>query len=148
MNEDEPGRERPDAEPKAHGEHGEAPRAPAYLSGADATLRHTLRTPLNHIIGYSELLLEEAKERGLEDMVADLRNIHTAGKELLALINELFNPAAVETDSSAAVLDTVGLRLCIGTLAAWFVFVHVVAFPPRRVSIFSSNRGSSIGLIS
>ena len=107
MNEDEPGRERPDAEPKADGEHGEAPRAPAYLSGADATLRHTLRTPLNHIIGYSELLLEEAKERGLEDMVADLRNIHTAGKELLALINELFNPEAVETDSSAAVLDTV-----------------------------------------
>lgn len=106
MNADEPGRERPDAEPKAHGDEGEAPRAPAYLSGADATLRHTLRTPLNHIIGYSELLLDEAKERGLEDMVADLRNIHTAGKDLLALINELFDPAAVDTDSSAAILDT------------------------------------------
>ncbi|MFQ5572168.1 MAG: histidine kinase dimerization/phospho-acceptor domain-containing protein, partial [Rhodothermales bacterium] len=109
MNEDEPGRKRPDAEPKARGEQGEPPRAPAYLSGADATLRHTLRTPLNHIIGYSELLLEEAKERGLEDMVADLRNIHAAGKELLALINELFNPAPVDTDSSAPVLDTVAL---------------------------------------
>ncbi len=107
MNDDEPGHEHPDAKPKADGAHGETPRAPAYLSGADATLRHTLRTPLNHIIGYSELLLEEAKERGLEDMVADLRNIHTAGKELLALINELFNPTAVETNSSAAVLDTV-----------------------------------------
>ena len=83
--------EHPDAVPASSGEQGQPPRAPAYLSGADANLRHTLRTPLNHIIGYSELLLEEAKERGLEDMVADLQNIHTAGKELLALFNELFN---------------------------------------------------------
>lgn len=40
MNEDEPGGEHADAEPKARGKRGEAHRAPAYLSGADATLRH------------------------------------------------------------------------------------------------------------
>jgi len=108
VSEDGPGRERSDAKPEAAAEQAPSPRAPAYLSGADAHLRHTLRTPLNHIIGYSELLLEDAKERGLEDMVADLRNIHTAGKELLALINELFDPAAVDTaDSSEPILDAV-----------------------------------------
>jgi adenylate cyclase len=98
--------EHPDTMPASSGEQGQIPRAPAYLSGADANLRHTLRTPLNHIIGYSELLLEEAKERGLEDMVADLQNIHTAGKELLALFNELFNPAAVDTGTADTVLET------------------------------------------
>ncbi len=98
------GRQRSDAKSEASAEEALPSRAPAYLSGADAELRHTLRTPLNHIIGYSELLLEEAKERGLEDMVTDLENIHTAGKELLALFNKLFNPAAVDTGSADTAL--------------------------------------------
>ena len=98
-------RGRPDATSKSSAGEQQAPRAPAYLSGADAELRHTLRTPLNHIIGYSELLLEEAKDRGLEDMIADLENIHTAGKELLALFNELFDPAAVDTGTADTALE-------------------------------------------
>ena len=36
---------------------------------ASAQIRHTLRTPLNHIIGYSEMLLEEAGERALEALL-------------------------------------------------------------------------------
>jgi DNA-binding response OmpR family regulator len=106
MTKDGPEHERADAISPPGAERGQAPRAPAYLSGADANLRHTLRTPLNHIIGYSELLLEEAKERGLEDMVADLQNIHTAGKELLALFNELFNPVAVDAGTTEVALET------------------------------------------
>ncbi|MCK5366867.1 MAG: response regulator, partial [Gammaproteobacteria bacterium] len=99
-------REPPDATPQSSGEQDQPPRAPAYLSGADAELRHTLRTPLNHIIGYSELLLEDARERGLEDMLADLQNIHTAGKELLTLFNELFDPTAVDAGIAESALDT------------------------------------------
>jgi adenylate cyclase len=106
MSKDGPEHERPDATSQSSAEQQQPPRAPGYLSGADAELRHTLRTPLNHIIGYSELLLEEAKERGLGDMVADLENIHTAGKELLALFNELFNPAAVDTGTADTALET------------------------------------------
>jgi DNA-binding response OmpR family regulator len=64
----------------------------------DATLslaetRHKLRTPLNHIIGYSEMLLEDADEHRLESFAADLRKIHAAGKQLLTEINELFESA-------------------------------------------------------
>ncbi len=99
-------RERPDASPQSSGEQNQPLRTPAYLSGADAELRHTLRTPLNHIIGYSELLLEEARERGLEDMLADLKNIHTAGKELLTLFNQLFDPAAVDAGIAELALET------------------------------------------
>jgi CheY-like chemotaxis protein len=99
-------RERPDATPQPGGEQNQPPRAPAYLSGADAELRHTLRTPLNHIIGYSELLLEEARERGLEDMLADLQNIQTAGKELLTLFNQLFDPAAVDAGIAESALES------------------------------------------
>lgn len=99
-------RERPDATPQSSGEQKQPLRAPAHLAGADAELRHTLRTPLNHIIGYSELLLEEARERGLEDMLADLQNIQTAGKELLTLFNQLFDPAAVDTGIAELALET------------------------------------------
>ena len=67
MSKGESEHDHPDASSQPSGERNQSSRAPAYLSGADANLRHTLRTPLNHIIGYSELLLEEAKERGLED---------------------------------------------------------------------------------
>ncbi|HKA21900.1 MAG TPA: response regulator [Blastocatellia bacterium] len=61
-----------------------------------ANVRHTLRTPLNHIIGYSEMLLEEAGERSLEAFTADLQKIHKAGKQLLGFINEFFDAPAME----------------------------------------------------
>jgi two-component system sensor histidine kinase ChiS len=53
-------------------------------------LLHDLRTPLNLIIGYSEMLLEQAQEQGQHDFVPDLQKIHTAGKQQLALINDNF----------------------------------------------------------
>jgi adenylate cyclase len=66
-------------------------------------LKHDLRTPLNHIIGYCELLLEEAD--GLPDkaFAADLEHIHFAGRRLLNVINDLFDPvksAAYKSDPS------------------------------------------------
>ena len=66
-----------------------------------ANVRHTLRTPLNHIIGYSEMLLEEAGDRGLEGFTADLQKIHKAGKQLLGFINDFFD-APTTTDKAAA----------------------------------------------
>jgi len=60
-------------------------------SSSSAQIRHTLRTPLNHIIGYSEMLLEEAGERALDEFVADLQRIHSAGKHLQTLIDDLLD---------------------------------------------------------
>src|SRR5215467_13719595 len=62
-----------------------------------ANVRHTLRTPLNHIIGYSEMLLEEADERGLDAFTADLQKIHKAGKQLLGFINDFFDAPVAES---------------------------------------------------
>lgn len=76
-------------------------------SNSLAHTRHTLRTPLNHIIGYSEMLLEEAGERGLEAFAADLQKIHRAGKQLLSCINELLDPAIMDQASLAHPSKTV-----------------------------------------
>ena len=55
-------------------------------------LKHDLRTPLNHIIGYCEMLLEEAADLPQPALVADLERIHFAGRRLLTVINDLFDP--------------------------------------------------------
>jgi class 3 adenylate cyclase/CheY-like chemotaxis protein len=57
-----------------------------------SNLKHELRTPLNHIIGYCEMMLEEAADRGQSHRVADLERIHFAGRRLLNVINDLFDP--------------------------------------------------------
>jgi len=50
-------------------------------------LYHELRTPVNHIIGYSELLKEQAEEQALPDSVrADLDKIRDAAANWLALV--------------------------------------------------------------
>jgi serine phosphatase RsbU (regulator of sigma subunit) len=76
-----------------------------------ADIRHKLRTPLNHIIGYSEMLLEEAGNRDLADFAADLNKIHMAGKQLLQLINDLHSspssrPGSKKSDFSDFIRDT------------------------------------------
>jgi len=54
-------------------------------------IRHDLRTPLTHILGYCELLLEDSEEQFLASFVPDLRRIHAAGEQLLAQIDDLLN---------------------------------------------------------
>jgi sigma-B regulation protein RsbU (phosphoserine phosphatase) len=49
-------------------------------------LYHELRTPVNHIIGYCELLQEQAAEQGIQSPIADLKKIHAAAGEWLGLM--------------------------------------------------------------
>jgi signal transduction histidine kinase len=52
---------------------------------------------LNAIIGYSEMLQEEAAADGRADLVPDLRKIEGAGKQLLAIIDEVLDLSKLET---------------------------------------------------
>src|SRR5689334_342107 len=51
-----------------------------------AELRHDLRTPLNHIIGYGEMLIEDAEEQSDAASLETLRAIHATAKELVGVI--------------------------------------------------------------
>jgi class 3 adenylate cyclase len=76
------------------------PRAKQTDTSQDTVLsgiRHNLRTPLNQIIGYSEMLQEEAGDLGLEAYVPDLQKIHTAGTQLLTLINDNISHTRIES---------------------------------------------------
>ena len=64
-----------------------------------ARLRHELRTPVNHVIGYSEIILEDAGAGLAGSARQDLERIRGGGRQLLALINEHFGEAAPGTTS-------------------------------------------------
>jgi len=55
-------------------------------------LRHELRTPINQIIGYSEMLQEDAEDGGQQELSNDLGKITKAARMMLSLINEHLVP--------------------------------------------------------
>jgi len=46
-------------------------------------LRHELHTPLNHIIGYSEMLLESVAEGSIVGLEPGLRELHENARQLM-----------------------------------------------------------------
>ena len=72
-----------------------------------ANMSHELRTPLNAIIGYGEMLHEVAQERGDSESAADLERIHTAGKHLLGLINDILDLSKIEAGKTTLHIEEV-----------------------------------------
>lgn len=52
-----------------------------------ARLRHDLRTPVNHLLGYGEMLMEDAEAAGRADRVAGFTRIRDTARELIGLID-------------------------------------------------------------
>jgi signal transduction histidine kinase len=70
-----------------------------------ANTSHELRTPLNAILGYSELLRDEALERGLPEFDEDLEKIHRAGRHLLDMINDILDLSKIEAGKLELVFE-------------------------------------------
>ncbi len=61
-----------------------------------ANMSHELRTPLSAVIGYTEMLEEEAEDLGAESMLEDLRKINGNARHLLSLINDVLDISKIE----------------------------------------------------
>lgn len=75
-----------------------------------ANMSHELRTPMNAIIGYSEMLIEDSEDDGNEAAVADLQKIRSAGKHLLALINDVLDLSKIEAGKMTLYLEDFSLE--------------------------------------
>ncbi len=66
----------------------------------ESHIHHEVRTPLNQIIGYTELLQEDAADLNDQACVDDLAKIHTAALRLLELVLENFGAKRFPVDAS------------------------------------------------
>ena len=78
-----------------------------------ANMSHELRTPLNAIIGFSEVLLERLFGELNEKQDDYLKDIHSSGRHLLSLINDILDLSKVEAGRMELDLTTFDLPSAI-----------------------------------
>lgn len=71
-----------------------------------ANISHELRTPLNSVLGFSEVLLEKTVGTLNDSQERFVRNIYSAGKHLLELINNVLDIAKIEAGKYEMVYET------------------------------------------
>jgi CheY-like chemotaxis protein len=97
------------------------PLADAQAADPVRALRHELRTPVNHIVGFGELLLEDAEASGSEALIEGLKEVVAGGRRALTTIDEILGSAAAgagapepsrASSALAAIADQV-MRRCV-----------------------------------
>ncbi len=84
-----------------------------------AKMSHEFRTPLNAVIGYSEILLEDAMAAGADGQrLMDLKRINSAGKHLLSLVTEVLDISKIESDRIDLNIDTFDLNDLLNDIAS------------------------------
>jgi adenylate cyclase len=91
----------------------EAMQATLAKSRFLANMSHELRTPLNAIIGYSEILQEDAADKGDKEPIDDLRRIESAGRHLLGLINNILDLSKIEAGKMDVFIEDVDIQALV-----------------------------------
>jgi len=80
-----------------------------------ANMTHELRTPMNAIIGYTEMLQEEALEKKMPDFQEDLAKINDSAKILMELINGILDLSKIESGKMEIKLESFKIENVIKT---------------------------------
>ena len=82
--------------------------------------RHNLKNPVNAILGFSEMLIEDCEDEGYDSFIPDLKKIHNSGKEILKIIEESLSDSNLEVSgdkiSKIASQMEISLRTPINTV--------------------------------
>jgi len=97
------------AQIEAHAQRAAAVSASNAKSEFLANMSHELRTPLTAIIGYSEILIEDAKTGQFDGAVPRLESIVKSGLHLLEMINGILDLAKIEARKMDLFLTTFSL---------------------------------------
>lgn len=96
--------------PEEEAEPGAPPDPERVKHAALTHVRHELKTPINAILGYSEMLLEDLED-GEDELEKDLERIRTAGRNLLTLVDEILNPNRIAEEGLSAELEDYGAKI-------------------------------------
>jgi len=84
-----------------------------------AKMSHEFRTPLNAVIGYSELLLEHGQDTGAAPQkMQDVSRINAAGRHLLALVTDVLDLSRIESNAVELSLAAFPLKTFVEDVAA------------------------------
>jgi CheY-like chemotaxis protein len=106
-------------------------RVSSYKSQFLANMSHELRTPLNSMLLLSHLLAENEAGNILPKQVEHLRTIHSAGQDLLSLINEVLDLSKIEAGKQDVALESVEVG-------------HFTAFAKRLFEATATHRGLTL----
>jgi adenylate cyclase len=76
-----------------------------------ANMRQELRAPVTALVGYGELLSEQAERLELVDLAPDLERILTAAQELLGLVNRLLDETAAPAQAARGDLAAIQIKI-------------------------------------
>src|SRR5438552_5784991 len=97
----------------------QADKASAAKSDILAKVSHEIRNPLNAIIGFSEVMMQERfGPVGNERYRQYLKDIHTAGSHLLSLINDLLDLSKIEAGKLELDFAPLALNELVGQCVA------------------------------
>ena len=85
----------------------EVERASKFKDQFLSTMSHELRTPLNAVLGFSDLLTEERYGPLNDRQRRYVNHIHTGGKHLLSLINDILDLSKIEAGRLQLAIETV-----------------------------------------
>lgn len=86
-----------------------------------ANMSHELRTPLNAIIGFSEMMINEAFGKiSNKKYEVYLQDIHSSGKHLLTLINDILDMSKIEAGQMKLKLENTNISELLETTQRLF----------------------------
>ena len=94
-----------------------------------STVSHDIRTPLNAIIGFSELLKQGIDDNAERQSALDA--ITTSGNALLELVNDILNLSKLETNKMVFNLEMTDMA----KLASGVMHSFDIAVPPGRIKL-------------
>jgi signal transduction histidine kinase len=112
----------------------EARRSGTAKSDFIARMSHELRAPLNAIIGYSEMLLEDAESDDDATTISDLTRIRDAGHYLLKLVNKILDLSRLEAGKMDSAQE-------------WVDCNEVVVAVMREVAPLAEKNGDALSFV-